>query len=103
MVEDKIVKLQLNLLEKSENIMENILEEFEDISAYEETWDLKIDFSMDIENAWKFDANIELNEYESITNGFDSSFKWNLKAAIEAVAWDEEMKLKLNSFIEFNI
>jgi len=100
MVEDKIVKLQLNLLEKSENIMENILEEFEDISAYEETWDLKIDFSMDIENAWKFDANIELNEYESITNGFDSSFKWNLKAAIEAVAWDEEMKLKLNSFID---
>lgn len=100
--EDKITKLQLNLVESSTNFIENLTKEFEDLNNSEQTWDLKINLDINNENLWEFKSSFELNDYESKTNNFDSQLKWQFKAIVEALPkWENEVRLQLNSFIDF--
>lgn len=100
--ENKITKLQLNLVESSTNFIENLTKEFEDLNNSEQTWDLKINLDINNENLWEFKSSFELNDYESKTNNFDSQLKWQFKAIVEALPkWDDEIRLQLNSFVDF--
>jgi len=100
--ENKIIKLQLNLVESSTNFIENLTKEFEDLNNSEQTWDLKVNLDINNENIWEFKSSFELNDYESKTNNFDSQLKWQFKAIVEALPkWDDEVRLQLNSFVDF--
>lgn len=100
--ENKITKLQLNLVESSTNFIENLTKEFEDLNNSEQTWDLKVSLDINNENIWKFKSSFELNDYESKTNNFDSQLKWQFKAIVEALPkWDDEVRLQINSFVDF--
>lgn len=101
-IEDKIVKLQLNILEKWATVIESITQEFENISNYEETWDFEMAVNLDYESLWEFKWNLKINDYSSKTSGFDTQLKWEIEAFINALPkWEKEIKLKLNSMIDF--
>ncbi len=101
-VEDELVKLQLNLLENWISKLQNITDEFDEISNYEAKWDLKVNLDVDHESIWKIKANLELSDYTEKASNFDSQVKWKIKALIEAAPkWEEAVKLELSSMMDF--
>lgn len=101
-IEDKIIELQLNALDKSIGLVENLTKEFENLSNYEETWDFEIDLNIDHDSIWTFEWNVKINDYTSKNSGFDSQLKWEVEALINALPnWEEEIKLQLNTMIDF--
>jgi len=82
-VENEILKLQSNLFDTSKNYLEKFSSDFEKLSKYEEKWDMKFEFSLNEENIWKANANLNIKDYIWKANYIDSevswdiSFKWN--------------------------
>lgn len=100
-IEDKIMLLQSNALEKWKNLMNNITKEFDHQTNYEEKWNLDIDLNVDYEQLWKISWYLKLNDYTSSASWFDSQIKWELEAFLNAIPkWEDEIKLKLNSLID---
>lgn len=100
-VEDRINKLQLNLLNSSKNIIDKLTTQFSDISKYKETWDLSVKLDVNNDNYWSLKSNFELNKYESSAYNFDSQLKWEFNALIEALPkWENEIKLQFKSLVD---
>lgn len=101
-VENEIVKIQLNLFENFEDGLKSLTDEFNNLTNYEESWNLKMNFNFDHDLVWKMKSELELNNYVSKVSNFDSQFSWELKALLEAsIKWEKEVKLKLDSLIDF--
>lgn len=101
-VEDKIVKIQLNLLENGIESLKSITDEFDNLSNYEEKWNFKINLDIDHDAIWKIKAGLELPDYVSSTSNFDSQLKWKFKAFIDAMPkWEEAVKLEISSMMDF--
>jgi len=49
LVNKKLVNIQLNLLENTNSLFENLLKEYKDISSYEEKGDMSFNLSIDHE------------------------------------------------------
>ena len=101
-VNEKLIKIQLNLLENINNKLWKLTKDFENISSYEEKGDFKFDLNLKHELIWRIKANLELNDYELKNSDFDAKFLAKIKAAIDVEQnWVEPMKLKMESFIDF--
>ncbi len=101
-VEDKIVKIQLNLLENGIDNLKSITDKFNKLSNYEEKWDFKMNLDIDHETIWKIKAGLELPDYVSSTSNFDSQLKWKIKAFIDAMPkWEKAVKLEISSMMDF--
>jgi len=101
-VQDKLVKIQLNLLENTQNVVNNTIKNFEKLTNYEEAGDMKVKFSVDHETVWKIKSEIKLNNYKIKTSNFDSQITGQIEALIDAsIKWEESFKLQLNTFIDF--
>ncbi len=101
-VENKIVDLQLNLFNKGANIFENILSDFEKLSNYEEKGNLKMNLNIDHEAIWKVNWELNIDNYVTKTSNFDSQFKWQLEALLNAsLNWEDDIKMQLSWFLDF--
>ena len=102
LVNEKLVKIQLNLLENANKGLKNLVKDFENLSNYEEKGDFKLSFNLDHELAWKIKSELELKNYTAKTSGFNSQFSGQLKALIDSVPkWEDALKLQISSFIDF--
>ncbi len=101
-VEKEIVKVQLSLLENTNDIINSLVQDFEKLLNYEAKGDFKFNFNIDHESIWKIKTNLELNNYSSKASWFDSQLSWQLKALVEAVPkWEDSIKFQMESFIDF--
>ncbi len=102
LVNDKLVQIQLNLLENFKSNLDSIITDFKELTSYEQKWNFKLDFNMDHELTGEFNTKVELNNYTTVVSGFDSQFTWQIEALISAIPkWEEEIKLQLSSFVDF--
>ena len=102
LVNDKLVKIQLNLLEKTSTNLDFVIKEFEKISSYEQKWDFSLNYNIDHDLFWKFTTELNLSNYVGKSSNFDSQFTWELEALINTIPkWWDEIKLQLTSFIDF--
>lgn len=101
-VEDKLIQIQLNLLEKWTSYLENLVSEFKKLTNYEEKWNFSMNLDIDQEQIWKVNAAFNLSDYSAKASNFDSQIKWKIHALIEASPKEgEDIKLQLNSLIDF--
>lgn len=102
-VEDEIVKLQLNLFEKWISILENLKNDFENLSNYEDKWNLKLDFNLDEESIWTIKSWLTFSNYNSTVSNYDSQLKWQVNAFINAdISWDkDDINMQFSSFLDF--
>jgi len=101
-VNDKLVKIQLNLLENTSNIFENIIKEFDNISDYEGKGNIKFNFNLNHDLIWKIKTDFKLNDYTIKKSGFDTQFNSQIEALIDAEPkWENAIKLQISSFIDF--
>lgn len=101
-IEDKIVKLQLNTLDNTYNLVEKLTKKFEKENNYQEKWNFEIDVNLDKDDIWKFKTNLKLDDYTANVSNFDYQLKWQLSALVDAIPkWDDKVKVQLSSFIDF--
>ena len=101
-VQDKIVKLQLNLLEKWASNLQSIIYDFEKLSNYEEKGNLKMSLNIDQEQIGQLKTNLNLEDYIIKNSNFDSQITWKIDAIIDAnLKWQEKLKLEINSLIDY--
>ena len=101
-INDKLIEIQLNLLDKSTSILENIIDDFEKLSNYEEKGNIEMNFDFDEENIWKISSKLNFNDYKIKASNFDSQIKWHIEGLINAtVKWQDEVKLELKWFLDF--
>lgn len=101
-VNEKLVKIQLNLLENANNKINNLVKDFENFSNYEGKGDLKFNFNLDIEPIWKIKTELELNDYIYKNSGFNSQISGQFKSLFDiAIKWEDNMKFKVDSFLDF--
>lgn len=102
LIEDKIINLQLNLLNKSENLIKSLTKKFEQISNYEDIWTFELDYNLNIENEWKWSFNLKVNDYKNQVSNFNSQFKWEISTSMEAFPKNQdEVKLNLSWLVDF--
>ena len=101
-VDEKLVQIQLNLLEKWASHLQNLISEFEHIAQYEEKWNLQMNIDINQEQIGAVKAHLELSDYIARNSIFDTQIKWKINTLIEATPneWDE-IKLQLNTLIDF--
>ncbi|MDD3646686.1 MAG: hypothetical protein PHH06_04760 [Candidatus Gracilibacteria bacterium] len=102
-VEDEIVKLQLNLFEKGVDIIENIKDDFENLSNYEDKGNLKLDFNLDEETIGTIKSGLTFSNYSSKVSNYDSQLNGQLNAFIDAdIAGDQDdINMQFSSFLDF--
>ena len=101
-VNEELVKIQLNLLENTTKWLEILLDEFEKLSNYEEKGDFNMDFNFDQEQIWKINANFNFLDYIVKTSNFDSQISWDLDIKFDSqINWEENMNFDLSAFIDF--
>ena len=101
-VNEKLIQIQLNLLEKAESNLDFLIDNFKEISNYEQKWDFKLTSNINHELIWNIKSEFNINNYINRTSNFDSQFTWQIEAIIDAIPnWWEEIKLKLSSFVDF--
>lgn len=105
--EREILKLQNTILEHGNSTIEKILGEFEKYTKVQENGDFSMDFSMDQERLlfgqWvSADMNLEIKDYESKTNVFDSQFNGNVigNINIDAGTWSE-VQMSVETYFDF--
>ncbi len=102
LVEDEIVKLQLNLFNKSVSYFDTLIDDFEKLTNYEDNGDFNMSLNVDHEKVWKIDSTFSFEDYSIKASNFDSELKWQINALINAsIEGEEEFKLKLSWFIDF--
>lgn len=103
-LENAVMIIQKNLLDKTQQNVNNILWEFNSYFNYENTGNFEMDLNIDHESIWTIEAEIKLSDYVSQNVNFDSRFTGNLSAMIDAnKTWEDSVRLELKSFIDFII
>ena len=98
----ELIKLQQTLFENWVENFEKSLKEIEKYTNYEESGDLNISANFNKEEIWKYNLDLKLKNYLTKNSNFNSSFKAEIEALIEAAPkWEKAMKLQFNSFIDF--
>lgn len=101
-VENEIVKLQLNLFDKTTKNLEVLFDEFEKLTNYEDNGNLKMNMNFDYDSIWKIDYNFNFSDYSIKASNFDSQLKWKIEAVMNAsMKWEEEFKIELSWFVDF--
>ena len=101
-VQDKMVKLQLNLLEKWTASIQNLIDDFEKLSNYEEKGNFKMNLNIDQEQIGKIKASLNLEDYITKNSNFDSQITWKINTLIDTnLKWEEELKLEMSSLLDF--
>lgn len=101
-VEDAIITIQKNLLEKTKQSTKNILWDFEDYFNYESQGDFEMNFDIDHDSVGKVKAEMKLSDYITQNSNFDSRFQWYISAMIDTLPkWEEAIQAELSSFIDF--
>ncbi|MDQ7023633.1 MAG: hypothetical protein Q9M97_09150 [Candidatus Gracilibacteria bacterium] len=101
-VNDELVKIQNNLLNRGVDSFEQILGELETYTNYEErgNFEAKVNFDGGEIGTSKFE--LKLKDYIAKSSGFDAQFKSKIEAIIEASPkGQEEVKIKINAFIDY--
>ncbi len=100
MIDEKLVEIQLNLLNWVENKLEKILDELEETTNYEENWNLDMNFSYSYKDEWDVNASFNLSNYTSKKSNFDSQFSWEVDLDYEAnIEW-EKSTLSLSTILD---
>ena len=101
-VEDEIIDFQLNLFNKTTDFFEILLDEFEQLTNYEDKGDFKMNLNLDHESIWKIESSFNFSDYSLQTANFDSQLKWQIDAMLNAsIQWEEEFKIQFSWFIDF--
>lgn len=102
LIENKIIKLQLQLFEKWVWFLENITKEFEKVSSYEEKWNFEMNIDVDQAQIWTLKWNLKLNNYNSKYSLFDSQFKSDIEASLESLLeWEDEIDFNLSWLVDY--
>lgn len=101
LVDDQIIAIQKSLVKKWEALITNAISQLEKSLNKKETWDLKINFELNEDNIWEIKANVDFNNYEAITNGFDSQLKSDLNVFMQILeSGKDEVKLEASSYLD---
>jgi len=102
LVEKKLVNIQLSLLDNAKWNFDSLLKDFDKLTNYEEKWNMKLNYQIDLEVVWKLKAEISVNNYTSKNSWFNTDFSGKIKALIDAsLKWQEAFKLELNTFVNY--
>jgi len=103
-VNEQLVKIQNNLLNRWIESYENILWKLEKYSNYEEKWNFEAKLNVDHEMFWKSNAVLKIKDYVASNSGFDSQFKTKIEAVIDAMPkGQEEMKMEFSGLVDYII
>ena len=101
-IENEIINLQLNLFNKTTDYFEILLEEFEQLTNYEDKGDFKMNLDVNHESIWKIESSFNFSDYILQISNFDSQLKWQIDAMLNtSIQWEEEFKIKFSWFIDF--
>jgi uncharacterized coiled-coil protein SlyX len=101
-VNDKLVKIQLNLLKKWEDNLNFLIKKFDELTNYEEKGNFNLNFKLNHELVWDIKSELKLKNYSVKNSWFDSGMSSELIALIDATPkWWESIKLEFSSFIDF--
>jgi len=101
-VEKELAKLQNNIVNETNTLIETMIADFKELSQYEEKGDLEMSFNFNSPEVGSINSEFEIKDYVARANQFDSDFSGHVSAMIEAsFQGAEEMKFELDSFLDF--
>lgn len=101
-LEDAIIIIQKNVLEKTKQNTYEILWDLEEYINYENSGDFEMDLNIDHESIWEVQAKLKISDYISQNSNFDSRFTGHISAMVDALPkWEDAMKAEFNSFFDF--
>lgn len=101
LINEKLVNIQLNLFDSSTSLLEKLMEEFDELSNYEEKWDFNLDFNFSWEQLWNIEANFDMNSYVWKASNFDSQISGDIDINyISDINWKNQ-SLNLSTFLDF--
>ncbi|QFR38656.1 hypothetical protein A9Q91_00280 [Candidatus Gracilibacteria bacterium 28_42_T64] len=101
-VNDKLVKIQLNLLNKGTKGLEKLIKDFEELSNYEAKGDLRMNLDIDQEKIGTIKAEFKLDDYIVKASNFDSQVEGHISALLDAAPKGQDaIKLEFKNFLDF--
>lgn len=103
-IKNEIIKLQLNLFNSSIKQVNNLVDNFQNITNYEDKGDFKMNLDIDYGEIWKMNSYFNLNNYTAKTSNFNSEVKWEINGLINGKSkwkWEGDYTIKFSSFINF--
>jgi len=102
LVESEIVKVQLNLLNTSKDIVDSFVTNLKKNSNVEEKWNFKISLDWSWSFIWKVKAQLDLKDYKASSSNFDSELQTQLDLLLDAsLVWWKTFNTQLSSFVNF--
>ena len=99
-IEKKIIKIQLSLLEQAEDILDDISDELEDNYFSKIKWDITSSLNANFDD-FNLNSEFSIKDYEIITNMFDSKIEWNINSFFQVESNGETEKLEINTFLDY--
>lgn len=85
MIKEEIMSLQSNLKTETLWLFESIVIWWEELSSYEEAWNLKMIFDMAIQDEMQLEWDFKISDYISQTHVFDQTFSGNIETNYELI------------------
>jgi len=101
-INEKLIQIQLNLLEKWTSHIQSLISDFKKIAQYEEKGNLEMNLAINQNQIGNLKAHFWLSDYRVKNSIFDAQVTWTIDSIIEASPneWDD-IKLQLNTLIDF--
>lgn len=101
-VNEQLVKIQNNLLNRWVDSFEKILWKLETYTNYEQKGNLETSVNFDGWEMWTSKFQLKLKDYITKNSWFDTQFKSKIEAIIEAAPkWQKAVKVQINAFVDY--